>query len=57
MWEDLRERGHLHDLCVDGRKILKFTFEQWGHMDWIDVDEDRVRWLAFVNAVMNFRVP
>jgi hypothetical protein len=29
----------------------------WGSMDWIDLAQDRERWQAYVNAVMNIRFP
>jgi hypothetical protein len=57
-WGDLREGDHLGDTGVDGRMILKWIFEKWeGDMYWIELSQDRDRWRAVVNAVMNLRVP
>ena len=28
-----------------------------GDMDWIDLDRDSERWWAFVNVVMDIRIP
>jgi hypothetical protein len=43
---------------VDGRIILKWIFKAWGGgIDWIELAQDRERWRAVVNAVMNLLVP
>jgi hypothetical protein len=48
----------LEDPGVDGRTILKWIFERLGGgVDWINLAQDRDRWRALVNAVMNLRVP
>jgi len=38
---------------------IKMDFEEVGceGMDWIDLTQNRDRWRALVNAVMNLRVP
>jgi hypothetical protein len=43
---------------VDGRITLKRIFKKWDGrgMNWIDMAQDRDRWRAVVNAVMNLRV-
>ena len=51
-----RERDHLKDLGVDGKIILKWLFRKWdGGLHWINVMQDRDKWMGLVNAVMNFR--
>jgi hypothetical protein len=50
----------LGNSCVDGKIILKCIFKKWDGgvgMDWIELAQDRDRWRALVNAVMNLPVP
>jgi hypothetical protein len=49
----------LEDIRVEGRTILKWIFKKagWEGMDCIGLAQDRDRWRAVVNAVMNLRVP
>jgi hypothetical protein len=47
----------LEDPGIDGRIILRWILRKWemGY-GWIELAQDRDRWRAFVNAVMNLWV-
>jgi hypothetical protein len=56
-WGNLKERDHLTDPGIDGRIILRWILRKCERdMDWIDLAQDRDRWQALVNAVMNLQV-
>jgi hypothetical protein len=54
-WENLREVDHWGDPGIDGKIILGWIFEKW--VCGLDGAQDKGRWRALVNAVMNLRVP
>ena len=51
-WGNLRETDHLEDNIKMNIQEVEF-----GGMDWIWLAQDRDRWRALLNAVMNLRVP
>jgi hypothetical protein len=44
-------RRWVNNIKMDLREI------GWDGMDWIDLAQDRDQWRAFVNTVMNLRIP
>jgi hypothetical protein len=58
--ESPKERDHLLNQSVDGRVGSKWTLGRLTRcvcVNWIHLAQDRDRWRAVVNAVMNLRVP
>jgi hypothetical protein len=40
-----------------GSEILDLVEVGWGDVDWIGLAQNRDRWIALVNSVLNLRVP
>jgi hypothetical protein len=58
-WESRRERDHLKDQGIGGRMGSKWTLARLAGgmgVEWIHLAEDRDRWRAVVNVVMNLWV-
>ena len=57
-WGKLRERDHLGRPRRRWEDNIKMDLQEMGcgGMGWIDVAQDRDRWQALVNVVMNLRV-
>jgi hypothetical protein len=50
------ERDHWGDPGIDGKIILRWIFRKWD-VDWNQLAQERDRWQAHVNVIMNLWVP
>jgi hypothetical protein len=55
-WESPKKRDHWEDQGEDGIR-MNLREIGWRNVDWIQLAQDRDRWRAPVNTVMNLRVP
>jgi hypothetical protein len=58
-WESPKERDHLEDRGIDVRMGSEWILLlAWlaGGVEWVQLAQDRDRWRAVVNTVMNLRV-
>jgi hypothetical protein len=54
-WESQKERDRWEDQDVGGLDNIRMDLGEigWGGVDWIRLAQDRVRWTAVVNVVVN----
>jgi hypothetical protein len=56
-WGNLRERDHWVDPGWEDNIQMDLQEVGCGDMDWIELAQNREKWRALVNAVMNLPVP
>jgi len=57
-WGNVKERDHVEQVSVYGRIILKWIIKiVWEGVDRIQVAQDRDKWWALENTIMNLWVP
>jgi hypothetical protein len=54
--EGRRPLGRSRCRCFDNIR-MDFVEVGWGDVDWIGLTQDRDRWRALVNSVLNLQVP
>jgi hypothetical protein len=54
--EGKRPLGRLRRRWEDNIR-MDLRYIRWGGMEWINLAQDRNKWRALVNTVMNLRVP
>jgi hypothetical protein len=55
-WKSKKERDLSRRSLEDNIK-MELRDIRWGGMYWFDLPQDRDRWRALLNMVMNIRVP
>jgi hypothetical protein len=57
-WWNGDEQGKTELIRID-TYCIRMDLEEvgWGDVDWIGLAQDRSRWRALVNSVLNLRVP
>jgi hypothetical protein len=54
--EGKRPLGRSRHRCLDNIK-MDLVEVGWGDVDWIGLAQDRDRWRALVNSILNLQVP